>query len=398
MKIENPIWQTCPAVKEIIRLLKGKARLVGGCVRDSLLGKIPDDIDMATEFKPAAVIGILKKRGFTVLPTGFLYGTVTVLTKDLRFPTIEITTLRKDLRHDRRRPKVTYTKSWQEDSMRRDFTFNALYADFDGTVYDFCGGLEDLKNGRVRFIGDPAERIREDQVRILRYFRFLSVFRDEPDMQTIEACQAVKSKLFSERMRREFFRLLSVPNAMYGLKIMQQAGLLKQYCSDPDLDSLERLLQIKPMAAPLLRLLVLTDLSEEAAAALADLWQLPKAPRREIMHIASFDRTKEPADYTENDFFRFALYFKAQERDLVFSLLQAKEPDRHWEKIQDNPALNTVHSKPFRFSRTDLSENIEKNTAKKLVAQVYEYWLSTNGRAGRKELLQYAQKLNRILD
>lgn len=394
MRIKDPVWQSCGQIKQIVRLLKGKIRFVGGCVRDSLIGKMPEDIDMATPLKPPAVMGILKKHGFTVLPTGFLYGTVTALTGNKLFPTVEITTLRRDISNDGRRPKVVYTKDWQEDALRRDFTFNALYADFDGTVYDFCEGIQDLNNGYVRFIGDPAQRISEDYLRILRYFRFLALFEtSRTDPETLDACRNAGEHLSGislDRTRRELFKLTETKNAVRGFQAMRRAGLLENYFPAAGLPVLDRLLQLYPDAGLLIRLLALSVPSVESVDLLVQRWQLSKAQRKEMKHIVLFDRTKLPADYTTNDLFRLAVYFKDKNIDEILSLYEAVRPGAGWLEIKEKCKETVVP--PFRFSGSDVMARAEKAKIKEFVAQVYEYWLSTNGNAGRNELLAYAQE------
>ncbi|MBQ8347618.1 MAG: CCA tRNA nucleotidyltransferase [Alphaproteobacteria bacterium] len=393
MRIKDPVWQSCGQIKKIVRLLKGKIRFVGGCVRDSLIGKMPGDIDMATTLKPPAVMGILKKHGFTVLPTGFLYGTVTVLTQSELFPAVEITTLRRDISNDGRRPKVVYTKDWQEDALRRDFTFNALYADFDGAVYDFCEGIRDLENGRVRFIGDPARRISEDYLRILRYFRFLALFDNSPDPETIDACRTAGEHLSGislDRTKRELFKLTETKNAVRGFRSMHQAGLLENYFPAAGLPVLDGLLRLCPDAGLLIRLLALSVPSVESVDLLVQRWQLSKAQRKEMRHIVLFDRTKPPADYTANDLFRLAVYFKDKNIDEILSLYEAAQPGSGWTEIKEKCRETVVP--PFRFSGSDVKDRAEKAKIKEFVGQVYEYWLSTNGNAGRNELLAYARK------
>lgn len=394
MRIEEPVWKSCGQIKKIVRFLKGKVRFVGGCVRDGLIGKIPSDIDMATPLKPFVVMEILKKHGFTVLPTGFLYGTVTVLTQSELFPTVEITTLRRDICNDGRRPKVVYTENWQEDALRRDFTFNALYADFDGNVYDYCDGIADLKAGRVRFIGDPALRIAEDYLRVLRYFRFLALFENSPaDPETLRACRdaaSFLSKLSLNRRRRELFKLISSPNAAYGLENMQRAGLLDRYFPKADIKALERFLKLSPRSDFLNRLSVLSGVTVEGVDESVARWQMSKSERKQMLHIVSFDRNKDPLDFTANDLFRFAVYFKDDDKDLILSLFAAVSDNANWLKIKEK--TENILIPPFRFSGSDLIDRVDRKEIKSALMQVYEYWLSTNGQADRSELTAYAEK------
>lgn len=394
MRLNDPVWRSVPKIGKILSALKGNARFVGGCVRDTLAGKKPADIDMATPLKPAAVMGILKKRGFSVLPTGFLYGTVTVLTGDDRFPTIEMTTLRRDIENDGRRPKVVYTKDWAEDAARRDFTINALYADFDGTVYDYCGGVRDLNDGRVRFIGDPVRRIGEDYLRILRYFRFLAQFNAEPDAATLDACRSGSdglSRLSLDRTRRELFKLVESDNAVHGLTAMNDAGLPETYFPAQGLPVLNRLLRLFPAAPLTFRLAALYGVTVDGANAAAQRWQLSKAQRKAMMSIAAFDRSKPPENYTDNDIFRFAVHFHDAGTDGILSLFASVDDNAGgWLPLCEK--CRGVEIPPFRFSGGDLTELVEKKRIKAAVAQVREHWLAANGRIDRAGLLDFARK------
>ena len=392
MRLNDPVWQSVPQIGKILSALKGKARFVGGCVRDTLAGLEPADIDMATPLKPAAVMGILKKRGFTVLPTGFPYGTVTVLTGDDRFPTIEMTTLRRDIENDGRRPKVVYTKDWTEDAARRDFTFNALYADFDGTVYDYCDGVRDLNDGRVRFIGDPAQRIGEDCLRILRYFRFLAHFNAEPDTATTDACQSGSgglARLSLDRTRRELFKLVESDNAVHGLSAMNDAGLPETYFPAQGLPVLNRFLRLFPAADLPFRLAALYGVTPAGVEAATQRWQLSKTQRKPMMLAAAFDRSKPPESYTDNDVFRFTVLFRKIGTDGILSLFESVDDGAGWLSLCEK--CRSVEIPPFRFSGGDLTELVKKNQIKTALAQVYEHWLAANGRIEHAGLMDFAR-------
>ena len=396
MQIENPVWKSCSQIEKIVRTLKGNIRFVGGCVRDSLIGKMPNDIDMATPILPENVMQLLTKKGFNVIPTGILYGTVTVLTQSKSFPCIEITTLRQDIQNNGRKPKVIYTENWQDDALRRDFSFNAMYADFNGSVYDFCGGIQDLKNHVVRFIGNPEQRIQEDYLRILRYFRFLALFenaRQDPNVLTV--CQKNAdglSRVSLDRAKREMFLLINAKNALQGLEPMQKAGILKKYFPFADLKILKAFLTLTPKAGLLSRLLALSGLSEHSVDLLQKNWQLSKTQAKKMKHIVSFDRTKKPSEYTFNDLFRLAVYFQQDQIEEICSLFQAFFPDIGWIKVKEK--CQQIKIPPFCFSGADLVDRVEKKKIGKILNDVCEYWLSTDGRADKKELMAYA--LNKI--
>ncbi|MEL7047543.1 MAG: CCA tRNA nucleotidyltransferase, partial [Pseudomonadota bacterium] len=172
-------WLTDPHVVKIIDVLEGSgypARFVGGAVRNGLLGLPVADLDLATTALPATVMLLAREAGLSAHPTGIDHGTVTLVNGPM---VVEVTTLRKDVETHGRRAVVAFTEDWSEDAMRRDFTINALYCDRSGTVFEPLGsGLEDLRARRVRFIGDANDRIHEDYLRILRFFRFFATYAD----------------------------------------------------------------------------------------------------------------------------------------------------------------------------------------------------------------------------
>jgi poly(A) polymerase/tRNA nucleotidyltransferase (CCA-adding enzyme) len=203
------------------------ARVVGGAVRDAILGVAVGDIDLATPLSPAAVMAALAKAGLRALPTGLAHGTVSTLAGARH---VEITTLRRDVETDGRHARVAFIDAWEEDSRRRDFTFNALSMTADGAVFDYCGGLDDLAAGRVRFVGDPARRLAEDYLRLLRFFRFQARYgRTAPDAATIASLRAAipgLARLSPERVWAELKRLLAAPDPAPTLRLMAELGVL----------------------------------------------------------------------------------------------------------------------------------------------------------------------------
>ncbi|MDB1135719.1 CCA tRNA nucleotidyltransferase [Candidatus Anaplasma sp. TIGMIC] len=222
-----------PGVKRIIKALEafgGSARLVGGCVRDSLISRSTTDIDLATDLVPDQVSTALKAANIKAIPTGIKHGTITAITAGIPY---EITTLRRDSECDGRHALVVFTDDWKEDASRRDFTFNALYCDKHGKVYDYFTGISDLQNRQVVFIGDAEQRVNEDFLRILRVFRFhASICSDSVLSPTVtNVCTKYASKLASlskERIRCEFFKLLACSSCAPTLAVMQDCGVLSQ--------------------------------------------------------------------------------------------------------------------------------------------------------------------------
>ena len=204
-----------------------EARVAGGAVRNTLMGQPVADVDIATTCLPEEIIRRAETEGFKPVPTGIEHGTVTVVAGGKPY---EITTLRADVETDGRRAKVSFGRDWKLDAERRDFTINALYADADGSVVDLVGGIADIEARRLRFIGDAEARIREDYLRILRFFRFFAWYGEgRPDAEGLKACARLKdglAQLSAERVWSELKKLLSAPDPSRALLWMRQAGVL----------------------------------------------------------------------------------------------------------------------------------------------------------------------------
>jgi poly(A) polymerase len=217
---------TAPETLAVLAAL-GDARFVGGAVRNALLGVPVLDVDIAVPLEPRETMCRLEEAGIKVVPTGIDHGTVTAVKNGKAF---EVTSLRRDIETDGRHAVVAYTTDWQADSMRRDFTMNALYAAADGEIFDYHGGVEDLIAGRVRFVGDAAARVAEDYLRILRLFRFHAWYgKGEIDGEALRAAAAAKAhiaELSGERIAKELLRLLECPNPVPVLRVMAAAGIL----------------------------------------------------------------------------------------------------------------------------------------------------------------------------
>lgn len=218
----------------------GQARYVGGIVRDTLLGIDAADVDLATVHAPEETIRRLRAADIRTVPTGLAHGTVTAV---LPSGPVEVTTLRRDLSTDGRHAIVAFTTEWQDDAARRDFTMNALYADpLTGAVFDWFGGLSDLSRGRVRFIGDPYQRIAEDHLRILRFFRFHARFGDAVDDAGLDACAARANDLMAlsrERIASELLKLLVAPSAVPVIALMIARGIFRAVL--PEITASDRL-------------------------------------------------------------------------------------------------------------------------------------------------------------
>jgi len=225
-------WMTEPALRSImaaIRKAGGEARFVGGAVRDALLGREADEVDLAVNMPPQKVIQVLKAAGIQAIPTGLAHGTVTAVSDHKGY---EITTLRRDVETDGRHAQVSFVGDWKTDASRRDFTINAIYADETGKLYDYFGGLKDLRSGTVRFIGDPCQRIHEDVLRILRFFRFFAWYgKGAVNRDAFESCKKLApllKGLSAERVWKEIKRILLAPDPIPVLRLMIKAHVLQR--------------------------------------------------------------------------------------------------------------------------------------------------------------------------
>ena len=232
MKVDPQHFLKRPGIKRLLKALdakNGTARFVGGAVRDLLLDVPHDDLDLATTLPPEEMTRRLEAAGIKVVPTGIEHGTITAVSSGT---VVEVTTLRSDVSTDGRRATVAFTEDWRQDAGRRDFTINALYADpFTGELFDYFGGLDDLESRTVRFIGEPLQRIAEDHLRILRYFRFHARYgHGDPDAEALKACTDRANDLMAlsrERIADELLKLLSLPDPTPTVRLMLQHGLFE---------------------------------------------------------------------------------------------------------------------------------------------------------------------------
>jgi poly(A) polymerase len=294
-KIQPQPWMTAPQTRAVIRALADagiEARFVGGCVRDALLGRPIADIDLATPARPEAVAAALDKAGIKAVPTGIEHGTITAVVNDLAPPRhFEITTLRRDVETYGRRARVAFDADWVEDAARRDFTINAIYLDPDGTLHDPVGGIADLEARQVRFVGEPAQRITEDVLRVLRYYRFEARFGSGiGDAAARAACRAAVGflpKLSAERVAQELLRLLAVPDPLPALRMMAEDGVLAAILPEATrLDRLKRLVALAPDPDPLRRLAALIAVDAAGAIALAERLRLSNEQRDRLAGLA----------------------------------------------------------------------------------------------------------------
>ena len=292
---KREFWMSSPEARRLLDVLTadaGLARFVGGAVRDALLRREVKDVDVATPLQPDEVTRRLERAAIKALPTGVEHGTVTAIVDGKTF---EVTTLRRDVATDGRRAVVAFTDDWKEDAERRDFTINALYAAPDGEVFDYFDGIGDLEVGRVRFVGDPVTRIREDYLRILRLFRFHAWYGEGAlDADALHAAAHERSglaQLSGERVSREMLRLLAAEDPVFVLRTMAATGIIVEIMQgELAISRLEKLAAIDAecffQPDPLLRLASLLPQNEQSVRQLSERWKLSGAQEKRLQDIA----------------------------------------------------------------------------------------------------------------
>lgn len=407
-RITPPGWMSAEPTRRVMAALGngGKpARFVGGCVRDAILGLEPADIDLATPEEPAIVIRLLERAKLRVIQTGIAHGTVTAVVPPITF---QITSLRRDLATDGRHAVVAFGTDWREDALRRDFTINALYADPDGTIHDFTDGRADLAAGIVRFIGDPGQRIAEDHLRLLRFFRFHARFaRGAPDAASLAACSAAAEllgHLSGERIRDELMKIIGLPDPVPVLGLMHSTGVLAVLLPDATFDPgrLARLIDLQGRlsaatgieADPWLRLAAMHAGGVAGQAErLADRLRLSAAQR---LHLAALVDAVLPGweKVAEESSYRRMLYQAGVERCRGWLLLAAsQDPDRTTLALQRAIATATWQRPVFPLRGADiLAVGFSPSpTVSALLGEIEEWWLSEDFRPDRAACLQRLQ-------
>lgn len=374
-------WLDHPGTQSLCAALEAaghKALLVGGCVRNALLDEPVSDIDISTDATPQTVSELAAAAGFKVVPTGIDHGTVTVIAQGKPH---EITTFRRDVETDGRRAVVAFSDKIEEDAQRRDFTMNALYADRRGKVIDPLGGLPDLRARRVRFVGDPETRIREDYLRILRFFRFHAAYGDPAqglDPEGLAACAALAEGLDDisrERIHAELRKLLSARDPAPSVAAMSHAGILTRILPGADPRALAPLVHLDAAEAPgwLRRLTVLggdtTDL------------RLSKAEARDLSALrAAVESPATPA----------ALGWRLGEhlaRDAILAraaLLESPLP-ANW-----RAEANRGATARFPVTAADFMPALQGEALGARLKQLEAHWLASDLTLTREELLKGA--------
>ena len=379
-----------------------EVRFVGGCVRDAVLQRKIHDIDIATHDPPDQVLKLLRAGGVHAIPTGIDHGTVTAVVDRAHF---EITTLRLDVETDGRRARVAYTDDWRADAARRDFTINALYCDPDGSLYDPFGGLRDLKAGRIRFVGAAEDRIREDVLRLLRFFRFYASYGcPPPDRKALAACRALAHlvpHLSGERVAAELLQLLAAPNPLPSIELMRDADVLAQLLPEvEDLSSLNGMVTLEGItfgADSLRRLAALLSCRGAAADGIARQLRFSTSQRERLVKLTAPAAHIDPAQGVRDQ--RRLLYRLGAPLYLDLALLawsrlvaagrrlSRRETDA-WHEL-----LHLAESwKPVELpvkGKDVLALGIEAGPqVGRILSEIEAWWIDGDFQAGRKECMR----------
>ncbi len=373
-----------PQLQKLLSVLnaEGEARVAGGAVRNALL-KVPvADVDVATTLPPERVMALSKAAGFAAHPTGIDHGTITVVAEQIPY---EVTTLRRDVETDGRRAKVQYTDDWAADAQRRDFTMNALYCDQNGKLFDFSTGYRDLLRKRVRFVGVPGQRIREDYLRILRFFRFHARFgKGAPDKTGLAACIRLSKGLdglSAERIHQELLKLLAAPGAVATLKVMARGGILTHIV--PHTEEWRVIGRLPP--DPLLRLFVLA----RDPAGLQSRLRLSNA---EAGRLAALARNPSPTPLLRPMEQKVLLHMMGAEswRDavrLAWARSRAPLDDRTWKRLLRLPERWDIPAFPLNGHDLIASGMAPGPELGQVLSHLEDWWVASGFTASKAELL-----------
>jgi tRNA nucleotidyltransferase/poly(A) polymerase len=371
-----------------------EARVVGGAVRNTLLGLPHGDVDVATTAVPREVMRRAEAAGFKAVPTGFDHGTVTVVIEGRPF---EVTTLREDVETFGRHATVKFGSDWRRDAERRDFTMNALSLAADGTVHDYVGGLDDLKARHVRFIGDAATRIAEDYLRILRFFRFHAYYGDgHPDAAGLHAAIVARAgleQLSRERVRMELMKLMVAPRAVAALAVMAESGLLGQVAGGvPHLASFANMAKAEAAAG------FMPDATRRLGALgvwvtedAERLWQRLRLSNAEHERLAAMGQNWWRISPAMGEAARVLIYRIGPEHFtdrvlLAWTRAQANAHDAAWRELATLPARWTAPTYPLKAADF-IARGVEKGPVLgSALSRAEEVWISEGFPMDRKSL------------
>ena len=388
-------WMDKPETRAVTAAL-GQAgcalRFVGGCVRDTLLGRAFADIDIATDAAPNKVMDALRTAGLKAIPTGVGHGTVTAVAGSKYF---QITTLRRDVETDGRHATVAFTDDWEKDAARRDLTINAIYLDTDGRVYDPYCGRADLAVGRVRFVGTAHNRIVEDVLRLLRYFRFYAHYGSPPpDTEALTACESLAPQLPSlsgERVRAELMKLLQAPDPRPSLRMMGEAGIFEHFLPEAtNLHVLERLVEIEGQTGtdidPIRRLTALLAGGPIVLSHVAERLRLSNA-ERDYFAIFAAESVSPEQDALARRHLLYRLGTTVY-RGLVLLSWARADDDAGWRELLDLADSWSPKSLPLTGDDV-LDRGIASGPAVGVILRSLElWWIEGNFAADRAECLE----------
>lgn len=367
-----------------------EARIVGGALRDTLAVQLFTDIDFASPLLPEQVEKRLKSAGIGVIPTGISHGTVTAIIPPRHF---QITTLRRDITTDGRRAEVDFTRNWREDASRRDFTINAMSMTREGIVFDYFGGLSDLFEKRIRFVGNPMIRVVEDNLRILRFFRFFAKFDSKSlDTNTQNALSSVhlNFKLLSpERIFSEVFGIFEAPNPIAALEWMNQLGIISTLF--PDGLNLAALRALMVRHAPRDAILRLAASLNENPSSFATRFNLSRTHRDRLSRLVMF-QSPHPKD---NDDTLRKLLVQSSVEDMILRTYLNGGTELFWTDLRLR--IRSLRPPKFPLSGRDIIELGERNSKeiKNILRQVRVWWFESGCNAEPEECRKKALDLLR---
>jgi poly(A) polymerase len=386
MKRITAKWLKAPGLQSVFGLIAaagGEARVAGGALRNALMGEPVGDIDLATTLEPQRVMDVFLAAGHSAHPTGIEHGTVTAVVDNCAY---QVTTLRRDVATDGRRAVVSFTDSWAGDALRRDFTMNALYCDSGGKVYDYTNGYDDILRRRIRFVGAPSGRIKEDYLRILRFFRFLSVYPDlKAETAGLAACVRMRKglqTLSAERIAQEMLKLLAGANAVPVLKLMARNGVLKYVISFRD--EFRTIARLPP--DPILRAVVLA----KDPISLQQDWRLSNEQGRRIENLLGC--SLPTAGLRENEQRRILYHVGAETwRDsvrLAWARSRAPLSDRAWKRMVALPSR--WQAPRFPVSGHDLIElgHTSGPALGQALRRLEDDWIAADFKPAKHDLLE----------
>lgn len=389
--------------KKIFRLFRavenhgGALRFVGGAVRDALRGIKGSDLDLATDLSPDELVEACQEYGLKTVPIGIKFGTVGVVINNR---VIEVTSLRKDIKTDGRHSEVAFTNNWEEDASRRDLTINAVYADEKGNVFDYYNGIDDLEKGVVRFIGSPTIRIKEDYLRILRFFRFYALFgKGEIDQKALKACVENKEgmkQLSMERIRDELTKIFLTPKAAETLKIMFDNDILSNILPQPqgydDLKFLQKVVDKNGLASSWLRrLFIIYNPDSSLAENLACRLKMTKKDRQDFLSWA--ESGVALADFEDDKILLKLIYLHGKEFCINKMLLKSAQEHQEIPNLQQRIGfIENVEVPVFPIRGRDLlNQGCEENSHMgEILKHLEKNWIESGFKLSREELLNSA--------